>query len=240
MASIPRPCPVCGVLFRPRRLAQCYCSKPCYAKARQHDQTGRRYGRLVVTGEAQVRRHGRPTWECLCDCGTTRTAEAEELRTGHVQSCGCLALETRGANNRTHGQSKTDLWKLWVSMRQRCENPANPSYARYGALGVKVCTRWQEFLNFLEDMGERPTASHSIDRKDPHGDYCPENCRWATPTEQANNRRKTVLWECDGLRLSVAQWAARTGMKQATLRRRLKAGWPIKAALTMPVEPSGR
>jgi hypothetical protein len=114
------------------------------------------------------------------------------LVSGRQKSCGCLKRETTIARSTTHGLSKHELYYTWKNMWQRCTNPNNPKYPRWGGRGIKVCERWRLFENFLADVGERPPGM-TLDRRDNDGDYSPGNWRWATPAEQAANTRNLKL-----------------------------------------------
>lgn len=146
--------------------------------------------------------------ECLhCGIKETRELGAVKKNKGGCRTCALKAVKERPS------EAKHPLYHTWYSMVARCQNPRAQSYHNYGGRGITVCDRWLEsFENFYADMGDRPTPGHSIDRINNDGPYSPENCRWATWEEQANNRRNTVWIEFQGERLSAAQWRKRLGV----------------------------
>jgi hypothetical protein len=158
------------------------------------DRTGQRYGRLTVT-----RYVGKRKWECVCDCGSVCYPEGVSLGRGHTNSCGCYAAARARDANTTHGASKSPAWNAWTRMHQRCNaKPGLKNYAWYGAKGITVCPQWATFEQFYADMGA-PPAGTSLDRMDNSKGYSPDNCRWATATEQAHNSRVTKLSDADVL-----------------------------------------
>ena len=157
---------------------------------------GERYGRLTVV-ELDGVRNRKSYWKCICDCGLTVIATGNNLRSGNTQSCGCLHREKvakMGRQNKTHGEGHgngTRLYHIWCGMRQRCNNPNHHAWNLYGGKGVKLCDEWNDYPTFKAWALANGYADNlSIDRIDPSKGYCPENCRWLTPSENTARANK--------------------------------------------------
>ena len=146
------------------------------------DRTGQRFGRLLVVKGAGRNNLKKVMWRCLCDCGKTTVITAGCLVTGNTTSCGCVVP------NFKHGGWQKSSYNTWRAMLRRCNNPNDKDYPRYGAVGVRVCPEWHDYLCFARDMGE-PSGAQTLDRIDPYGNYEPGNCRWADLPTQARNIR---------------------------------------------------
>lgn len=169
---------------------------------------------------------------CLCECGTTITTLWQNVRRGNTKSCGCLRRRAAGLS--APRDSDRPEYQSWQGMNRRCSNAACKSFPRYGGRGIRVCDRWRySFSAFFKDMGPRPSAAHTLDRRDNNGNYEPGNCRWATWKVQQRNRRNNSRFQFGAENLTLAEWSERTERPLVTLRYRLfKLGWTIEQALT--------
>jgi hypothetical protein len=152
---------------------------------------------------------------------------------GTSRSCGCLKREATVKRLTTHGLSKTPENKIWKEIRARCYRTSSKHYKYYGGRGIKVCEQWKmSFKSFLDDMGFRPSAKHSINRKDNDGDYEPGNCEWATALEQSRNKRTNRIVIIDGEPMCMMEVSLRYGVPYDRLKGRLNAGWSPEKAVS--------
>lgn len=184
------------------------------------DITGMTFGRWKVIDYA-----GKCKWNCRCECGATHKIASRNLRCG--RTLGCFACHVRVMTIHGHGQAypgcnySTPTYQSWRHMLQRCRNPKVKSFKRYGGRGITVCERWNSFVNFLADMGVKPSGLE-LDRKDNDGNYEPSNCRWATKQQQCQNR-STTHWVMLGReKLPSIEAARRLGVWRHTLERRIE------------------
>lgn len=207
-------------------------------------RAGDKFGRLtaISAGHLVQGPNQRETFiPVRCDCGVEKDVRAVSLKAGVTRSCGCGIADAARVSvverSTTHGMSKSAIYGVYRTMLSRCYNPSVERYPMYGGRGIGVCDRWRVaggVENFLADMGPRPSG-YSIERENQNGDYEPNNCRWASSKEQANNTRRNRVVEWNGESLTVSQWADRTGIGGHTILFRLRKGWEIGDALSRPV-----
>jgi hypothetical protein len=189
---------------------------------------GLRFDRLVVVDNAPSVQ-GRARWRVRCDCGKEKIVLGHNLKGGRTGSCGC----------RYHRLTGTSTHKTWEAMKYRCFVATSKDYSKYGARGIDMDPRWKEFLVFLKDMGPRPKGM-TIGRIDNDRGYWKDNCRWETPTQQANNRRSTHFITLFGITKPIKQWATELKMSHQALWYRLKAGLTDVQIITIPLNHNNK
>lgn len=193
------------------------------------DYSGMRFGRLTV-GVVVGKKERKTLWRCQCDCGKTVDVQSHNLNNKRYRSCGCAVHDLVT----THGGSKTPLYRVWASAKERCYSEACKQYHDYGGRGIGMCQEWRDdFAAFRRDMGPRPVGA-SIERVNNDGNYEPSNCVWATKEDQCRNKRNNVWLEIDGVSGIVSDWARYAGVNKGTLMDRLKSGWEAKRAVFTP------
>lgn len=210
-----------------------------YAK-NQIDLTGQKFGYLTA-----IRRDGRSgrnaAWRCECACGAIVTAASDRLREGKRKSCALNGHFWRP----TYPESLAAKYKSehvsWRSMRERCFNEKHQKYPTYGGRGITMCARWVSFETFVRDMGAKPAPSYTIERLDVNGNYEPGNCKWATRAEQSRNQRRSVYVDYEGVPMLLIDVVAKLvvaklGLDRIRVYNRLKLGWSLEEALSIPVK----
>lgn len=195
------------------------------------NEIGNIYSNMTVLHEADINSSGQVRWICKCSCGVIKTVDGSSLRSGRVKSCGCKSPKFTTERTKKHGYSRSRTYVIWTGMKNRCSSFAKGKTAKnYYEKGIRVCERWLNFENFLEDMGEAPIG-YSIGRINGNLNYCLENCRWETDKQQANNTTRSRIVEFNGKKMTISQWADHIGIKPNTLLYRLKRGWSINRAI---------
>ena len=210
---------------------------------KQLNLTGKRFGKLVVIKTAGKTKNGAYLWQCKCDCGNEIIANVGNLKNGHTKSCGCLRVDRCKTNFTKHGLEHTRLYGIWSDMRLRCYDEKNIAYHRYGGRGITICDEWKNDVKAFYDWATANGYKDSltIDRIDNDGNYCPENCRWATVKEQASNRRSNILVTHNGKTQTMKEWANEVGIPYKVVWARVqKLGWSAERALTDPVKKGKR
>lgn len=197
------------------------------------DMIGKKVGRLTVLCRNGTNKSGNIRWKCLCDCGKETTVTGHYLRNKNIQSCGCLQRELsskrltkQNKGNSIHNKTNTRIYRIWANMKARCYNENSKNYSYYGLRGITVCNEWendfQSFYNWSMENGYKDNLT--IDRVDNDGNYEPNNCRWATRIEQANNKRSSIRVKYMELDLTIAEWSKITKINRYTLYDRYEKG----------------
>jgi hypothetical protein len=198
------------------------------------DLAGKKFGLLTGIRYIGKSDSGWSIWSFICDCGAVVERLGTSVATGNTKSCGCLKSESK----KTHGLSETSEYASHKNMIRRCTDPKNSMFHRYGGRGITVCDRWlgvNGVVNFLADMGRKPTKAHTLERNDNDAGYSPENCIWATKYEQAQNRRTTHLITVDGETKSQSAWDASKSSSINIVGDRIRRGWHPEDAVKTPV-----
>ncbi len=193
---------------------------------------------IDVIKETGVRNYLR----CECVCGKTDYyTNLPLLTSGDVKSCGCKRADRLREVASKHGNCSHPLYSTWDAIRYRCYNPKSSQYKDYGGRGIVMSDEWlNDFLLFVKEIGPKPTPEHTIERKDVDGNYCKENCEWASRKEQANNRRDNCYLELNGKSKTITEWSSIYNINYMTVRCRLNRGWTVEEALTKQTKNSGR
>ena len=185
---------------------------------------GDRFGILTVVELAGRSKDGHKAWLCLCDCGSESVKQSNNLKSGSSRSCGCLAAKASSDFNKSHGMRGSREYSSWSSAKDRCHNPLSKDFKRYGGRGIEMSPEWRgSFEKFFSDMGVRPKGM-SLERKDTNGPYSKDNCEWATPVQQARNRRNSIYIEWNGSVTHLSVIADELGITYGAAYLRLKRG----------------
>lgn len=205
------------------------------------DHSGQTFGRLTVlrraTEDEIFATDKKPHYVCQCRCGAEVVVRKSHLTTGETVSCGCWNSDKMYK----HGMVFSPTYASWAAMKDRCSNPKNKNWKRYGGRGITIAPEWNDFTRFVQDMDERPTQFHTLDRINNDGNYEPGNCKWSLPAEQARNTSRTRLYTWNGKSQILADWAKETGINESALYHRINnLGWSIERAVTEPSQSEGR
>lgn len=198
---------------------------------RIQDLTGQKYNHLTAIRMVST---NPVKWECLCDCGNKTVVLSNNLKSGNVKSCGCL--QRRG--NPIHNQCYTRVYRIYRKILRRCFVPDDVAFPNYGGRGITMCQEWKDsFLAFSEWAYSNGYADDlTIDRIDNDGDYCPENCRWASRTTQSNNRRSCRIYSLNGKSQTLKQWCEEYGVSYKAIYARISRGWSFEEAISFKAD----
>ena len=195
-------------------------------KSRVHDLTGQKFGLLTVIGLKDTNTR-KTYWVCQCECGNVKEVRSDSLLCGAIKSCGCLKKKQDAINltrHHRHKMSGTRIYQEWQGMKGRCYNPHNPNYYRWGGRGITICDEWRNsFEAFYEwAMANGYKDDLTIDRIDNDGNYCPDNCRWATQSEQSRNRSSNIRIKIGNSTRTLTEWCEIFGVSFSTIHARYR------------------
>jgi hypothetical protein len=193
------------------------------------DLSGIKFGKLTAIKVAYKNKNGESVWECVCDCGNVVNVVCSNLKNGHSTSCGCY----KKICSITHNETKTRLHRIWAGIKARCYNTTIPQYKNWGGRGITVCDEWKDSYETFRDwaLNNGYQENLTIDRIDNDKGYNPNNCRWATPKQQSNNKRNNTLITFNNETHTISEWAEIIGVKSRTIQRRLVKNMPIEKIL---------
>lgn len=204
------------------------------------DLIGKRFGKLVVQDRTDSyigKTYTQSQWKCICDCGNYVVVRGVQLTGCRTKSCGCLRVEVPKAVNRRHGHAPRGIqgktYTIWCSMKLRCTNKNEQNFKYYGGRGISFDSKWNEYLGFLDDMGECPSG-YTLERIDVNGNYNKENCKWIPKAQQAWNTRNTKMVILNGETKPFPVWINELGLNYAKIYRRLNLGWTPENAFLKP------
>jgi hypothetical protein len=194
--------------------------------------SNQKYNRLTAIKFSHRNKYYREVWVFRCECGIEKLIELYPVKKGITKSCGCYNIGIIT----THGQTYHPLFQTWINLKSRCYNENHKSYKYYGGRGITMSDEWKNsFFAFKNDIGERPSKKHSIDRIDNYKGYFPDNCRWVTMSEQCRNKRKTVFFEYNGEKKNLNDICDDLKLSHNMVYNRInKLGWNLEKALITP------
>lgn len=210
------------------------------------DISGKEFGKLTAIEPIGKSKHNEIIWKCKCVCGKQAEATGINLRRGNTKSCGCLKngllskyeiKDISSENCENTVKENERLYRIWIGVKTRCYNTNSANYKYYGAKGIIVCNEWlhdfQAFYDWAIANGYKDGLT--LDRKDNSKGYSPENCKWSTMKEQAQNTSQTIKISCNGETKTISEWSDITGIPKNVIKQRIKKGWDIKKALESPL-----
>lgn len=211
----------------------CGCYINDIRKSRAKDVTGLRFGKLVAIRRVDGAKY--TSWECRCDCGKTTVASLSNLSSGTTKSCGCHNSAVASKRWKTHGLSSTPEYYVYRDMMRRCYNPSFKNFHLWGGRGIEVDLCWrgnpEAFVEWAKENGYEKGLT--LERINNDGPYSPDNCKWATYTEQGNNRRNNyIITSSSGESHTITEWSKLLGICVGTIKQRISKNLPIDLVLS--------